>query len=138
LTPKLPAIGLRIAGRWPLKLQQKETPDATSVLTNWTLVDRSLYTSETFARKQRAAEALENAKSVLDRAKSALGTMIPTQRSFGETDEQFKARRDLCQAKQESLLATYVQDVESATKTFSDENNLYESCLSARRSLMGF
>jgi hypothetical protein len=89
-------------------------------------------------RKQRAAEALESTKTKLDRVRSSLGTMVPTQRSFGETDEQFKTRRNAMQAKQDSLLVPYVQDVDAATKQFSDENALLESCVSARRTLMGY
>ncbi|HEY9717969.1 MAG TPA: hypothetical protein V6C69_10905, partial [Trichormus sp.] len=58
---------------------------------------------------------------------------VPSARSYGESEEQFRQRKAECQSKYDLVLAPYKKDVDDMTKVVNDESAVYEACRSVSR-----
>ncbi len=110
----------------------KESPPASDILAG-TLTYRSGFVGEAEQRKTRAFERLEQVRQNLTRAESVTHSFVPSVKSFGETDEEFRSRRAQAEKTVSSLLDPLRENVKEAETAFQTESTLYDNCLNASR-----
>lgn len=111
---------------------QKESPLASEILAG-NIFHRASFLAESENRKSRAAEKLEQARQALTRAESLTHSFIPSQKKFGEGDDEFRTRRADAEKTVSDLLDPFRESVKAAETAFQTESNLFESCLNASR-----
>lgn len=115
----------------PIPKPEIENPPASVILAG-TLFEKSQFISEALARKNRAAERLEQARALLTRAEAQSHSQIVSARSFGETDAQLRERRANSEKLVTSLVQPFRNNITNAERAFDEESRLYDSCLNAR------
>jgi len=122
-----------LSGRLPRPVViTKETPPASEILAG-NIFHRASFLSEAETRKSRAAERLEQARQTLTRAESVTHSFLPSQRKFGESDDEFRIRRAEAEKSISGLLDPFRATVKEAESAFQTESSLFESCLNASR-----
>jgi len=111
---------------------QKESPQAAEILAG-NIFQRAAFLSEAENRKGRATEKLEQARNALSKAETLTLTIVPSQKKFGEGDEEFKTRRADVEKAVAEVLTPYRESVKEAETAFQTEAGLFESCLNASR-----
>lgn len=109
----------------------KETPLALDVMAD-SIQFRSTFVGEAEQRKTRAFERLEQSRQTLKRAESVTHSFVPSVKSFGETDEEFRSRRARAEETVTSLLEPFRENVNEAEKVFQTESSLLDNCINAR------
>ncbi|HNB21557.1 MAG TPA: hypothetical protein PKZ32_04025 [Candidatus Melainabacteria bacterium] len=109
----------------------KETPLALDVMAD-SIQFRSAFIGEAEQRKTRAFERLEQSRQTLKRAESVTHSFVPSVKSFGETDEEFRSRRARAEETVTSLLEPFRENVNEAEKAFQTESSLLDNCINAR------
>lgn len=115
----------------PIPKPEIENPPASVILAG-TPFEKYQFLSEALARKNRAAERLEQARALLTRAEAQSHSQIVSARSFGETDVQLKERRANSEKLANSLVEPFKNNITNAERAFEEESRLYDSCLNAR------
>jgi tetratricopeptide (TPR) repeat protein len=115
------------------RMPAKETPEAKSILSDWSIDDKANYIEQARDRKQSAIESLDQAQQILTKAQALAASIVPSARSYGESEEQFRQRKAECQSKYDLVLAPYKKDVDDMTKVVNDESAVYEACRSVSR-----
>lgn len=110
----------------------KESPPASDILAG-NINYRSGFLGEAEIRKNRAFEKVEQARQNLTRAESLTHSFVPSAKSFGESDEEFRNRRADAEKSVTSLLDPFKENVKEAETAFQNESALFESCLNASR-----
>lgn len=122
----------QLKGRLPrLVAITKETPLALDVMADSVYV-RSAYVGEAELRKSRAFDRLELSRQNLKRAESVTHSFVPSVKSFGETDEEFRSRRAKAEETVSSLLEPFKENLNEAEKVFQSESSLLDNCINAR------
>lgn len=109
----------------------KETPLALDVMAD-NISIRSAFVGEAEQRKTRAFERLEQSRQTLKHAEAVTHSFVPSVKSFGETDEEFRARRVQAEETVQSLLTAFRENVNEAEKNFQTESSLLDNCINAR------
>jgi len=122
----------QLKGRLPhLVVITKETPLASDVMAD-TVYFRSAFVAEAEQRKTRAFDRLEQSRQTLKRAESVSHSFVPSVKSFGEADEEFRVRRAKAEETVASLLEPFKENVNEAEKVFQAESSLLDNCINAR------
>lgn len=122
----------QLKGRLPhLVVITRETPLASDVMAD-TVYFRSAFVAEAEQRKTRAFDRLEQSRQTLKRAESVTHSFVPSVKSFGEADEEFRARRAKAEETVASLLEPFKENVNEAEKVFQAESSLLDNCINAR------
>ncbi len=123
----------RLSSRLPrLVVLTKESPPASEIMAG-NIFYRSGFVAEAEARKNRAFEHLEQSRQALTRAESLTHSFIPSSKSFGEGDEEFKTRRAEAEKSVSGLLDPFRENVKVAETSFQTESTLLENCINASR-----
>jgi hypothetical protein len=94
---------------------------------------RSGFVGEAEQRKTRAFERLEQSRLNLTRAESITHSFVPSVKSFGEGDEEFRNRRAQAEKTVSGLLDPFRENVKEAESAFQTESALLDNCLNAAR-----
>lgn len=122
----------QLKGRLPrLVAITKETPSALDVMAD-SIYFRSSFVAEAEQRKTRAFDKLEQSRQTLKRAESVSHSFVPSAKSFGETDEEFRSRRAKAEETVSSLLEPFKENLNEAEKAFQTESSLLDNCINAR------
>ena len=123
----------KLSSRLPrLVVITKESPPASDILAG-NIYYRSSFLSDAEQRKIRAFDRVEQARQNLSRAESLTHSFVPSSKSFGEGDAEFRTRRAEAEKSIASLLDPFRENVKEAETAFQSEAALYESCLNASR-----
>ena len=123
----------KLSSRLPrLVLLPKESPPAEEIMQGNIYV-RSGFIGDAENRKARALERLEQSRQILTKAESLTHSFVPTHKAFGESDEEFKKRREEAEKTVSSLLDPYRENAKEAETAFQTESALLESCINASR-----
>lgn len=123
----------RLTGRLPrLVAILKESPPASDIMAG-ALTYRSGFVGEAEQRKARAFERLEQSRLNLTRAESITHSFVPSVKSFGEGDEEFRNRRAQAEKTVSGLLDPFRENVKEAESAFQTESALLDNCINASR-----
>jgi hypothetical protein len=115
---------------------RRETPTLVDII-SWSLQDQANYVNEAIGRRDQALQNLTDAQEMLKRVQSQCHSIVPSSREYGESEESFKSRHALAQAKVRELEAPYVSEVETRNRILSDENSIVQTCTNALQKLQG-
>lgn len=115
----------------PIPKPEIENPPASVVLAS-SPQERFQFLNESLARKNRALEKLEQARTLLAKATTQSHSQIVSARAFGESDNDLKLRRENSEKLVNSLIEPFRNNVTNAERAFEEESRLYDSCLNAR------
>lgn len=127
--PELTKLSARLPRPLPIL---KESPPASDIMAG-TIFYRSGFVGEAEQRKIRAYERLEQVRQNLTRAESVTHSFVPSVKSFGEADEEFRNRRAQAEKSVSSLLDPFRENVKEAESAFQTESALFDNCLNASR-----
>ena len=123
----------RLSSRLPrLVILTKETPPASEIAAG-NIFGRSGFVGEAEARKNRTFERLEQSRLALTRAESLTHSFVPSAKSFGESDEEFRNRRAEAEKTITALIDPFRENVKEAETSFQAESALLENCINASR-----
>lgn len=123
----------KLSARLPkLIVLSKETPSASDIMAG-NKYYRASFIAEAEQRKERANEKLEQSRQALSKAEFLVHSYVPSAKSFGEADDEFRKRRDEAEKAVETLLNPFRENVKEAETNFQSESALLDSCNNAIR-----
>ncbi len=116
---------------------RSDSPHLADIL-NWSVTARANYVTDAQSRLDQARYRLDEAQEVVRNAEYRARGLVPSARTYGETEVHFNARVGAGHAKFEELVAPYRAELEARSRGLSEANSIYESCVSAQRQLKGY
>lgn len=119
----------------PVPKRAERDGPSLATISAWSDSEKVGYYNEAVRRKQLAHQQLEEALAQLKRAESMVHSTVPSQRNFGESEVDFSNRHSQAKLGVDASLEPYRKEVERREQFVVEANSIYESCLSAARTL---
>lgn len=117
-----------------IKTCRSATPLLSEIL-NWSLQERANYLGEASSRVDEAQHNYKDGEDLLKKAKSMGYSLIPNNRTYGETEEAFRARKQANEAAYQELIVPYQKELEQRNRLLGEETAVLQACQSAQREL---
>lgn len=126
--PEFQKLYDQVVAKMPkIKPYESEKPSCVEMLT-WSGPERLSCWDQVCARKNSAADAIDQFSRTLKHAKSVALSLLPNSKSFGETEEVFRKRKTIAQQKADELLKPYEERMKLLERNMLDASALYDSC----------
>lgn len=117
-----------------IKQCRPATPFLSEIL-NWSLQERANYLQEASTRVDDAQQNYRESEEALKKAKSMCYSLIPNGRTYGETEDAYRLRRDAQEVVFKELLVPYQKEIDVRNKYLTDESSVLQACQAAQREL---